>query len=269
MAYLELDDARVYYETRGAGVPLVLIAGLASDSQSWLSVIEGLAARFFVVSVDNRGAGRTIPADSPASLRTMADDCARLICSLGIGPAHILGHSMGGFIAQDLAIRHPGLVRRLVLAGTAPVNSKRNNALFATWAASKEAGLPRDVWFRSLFFWILSEEFFKNGEAVEFAVRYSVEYPYPQSVTAFRNQVQAIAVFDCLEEVKRITAPSLVLAASEDLLFSPSVCARHAREIPSAQFRQIDGAGHSMHMERPEEFLKIVLDFLESDESPK
>src|SRR5437764_14008294 len=107
MPMFSREDVDLYYECHGSGAPLFLIAGLASDSQSWQPIIGDLASRFRVIALDNRGVGRTIPQDPPTSIRAMADDCVALIDHLRLPSVHVLGHSMGGFIAQELAIRPP------------------------------------------------------------------------------------------------------------------------------------------------------------------
>src|SRR5438309_3680925 len=135
MAMLARGDVDLYYESVGDGPPLLLIAGLASDSLSWQPIVADLASHYRVITVDNRGAGRTTPQAAPTSIRAMADDCVALIEHLGLPSVHMLGHSMGGLVAQDCAIRYPDKVNALVLAAPASVNSKRNNDWFAGWAA--------------------------------------------------------------------------------------------------------------------------------------
>ena len=140
MAMLARGDVDLYYECVGDGPPLLLIAGLASDSLSWQPIVADLAAHYRVIAVDNRGAGRTTPQTAPTTIRAMADDCVALIEHLGLASAHVLGHSMGGFVAQDCAIRHPDKVNALVLAATSSVNSRRNNDLFSDWASALANG---------------------------------------------------------------------------------------------------------------------------------
>jgi pimeloyl-ACP methyl ester carboxylesterase len=169
---------------------------------------------------------------------------------------------MGGFVALDLAVRYPGHVNKLVLAATAASNSRRNNSLFSSWASSLESGMALDLWFRNVFYWLFSPRFFESETAVNEAVRYAVEYPHPQSAMAFRNQVEAIAAYDCREGLSGIAAETMVISGKEDLLFPREVCARLAQSIPGAAFSVIDGAGHSIHMEQPRAFVDCVMEFL-------
>ncbi|MCK5840372.1 MAG: alpha/beta fold hydrolase [Bacteroidales bacterium] len=257
-----LNDIDLYYETHGKGTPLLLIAGLASDSQSWQPVIAGLSRHFFVITPDSRGVGRTMPQETEISIGKIADDCIALIKHLGFSSVNVLGHSMGGFVALDLAIRYPDYVNSLILAGTSSSNSMRNNAMFMDLASCLESGMEMKLWFRNLFYWIFSPRFFENKEAVNDAVRFSIEYPYPQSPVAFRNQVMAIADYDGTDDLAKICSKTLVICGKEDLLFPPEVGEALAQAIPGADFSVIKCAPHSMYTEQPQAFTNCVLDFL-------
>ena len=165
-------------------------------------------------------------------------------------------------MALDLAIRYPDYVNKLILAGTSASNSRRNNALFSDWASCLEAGMDTKLWFRNLFYWIFSRRFFENDVAVNDAVRFAIEYPYPQSAVAFRNQVKAIAGYDGTEDLSRLCSKTLVISGKEDLLFPPEVGAGLAQAIPGVDFSVIDHANHSLYVEQPQAFTDCVLDFL-------
>ncbi len=257
-----INKVDIFYEIRGEGMPLMLVAGLASDSQSWLPIIEDLSPHCLVVAPDNRGVGRTKPQDVGITIPDVADDCVALVRHLGFSSVNLLGHSMGGFVALDLATRYPDYINKLILAGTAASNSARNDALFSDWAAWLESGMDPRVWFRNIFYWIFSARFFENEGTVNDAVQYAVDYPYPQSRVAFRNQVSAIAGYDCTDGLPRIAAETMVIAGSEDLLFPPQVCGGLAQAIPGATLCVIDNAAHSIHMEQPRAFAESVLQFL-------
>ncbi len=262
MATAFINNVHLYYEIHGSGAPLLLVAGLASDSQSWQPILEDLARHYQVITLDNRGVGRTRPADIPVSIQQITDDCVSLIKSLGLSSVRLLGHSMGGFVAQECAIRYPEYVDALILAGTTAVNSPRNNALFFDWATYLEDSMDLKLWFKNMFYWIFSRHFFQQEEIVNDALRLAIEYPYPQSKEAFRNQVKAIAEFNCLARLATITAQTMVISGKEDLLFPPEECAKLAQEIPGATFSLIEKAAHSIHMENPQAFTEDVLQFL-------
>lgn len=263
MAILTTDTVQLYYETKGNGIPLLLISGLASDAQSWQTIIPRLSRHCCLITVDNRGVSRTSTTDTEISMQKIADDCVALIRHLGLPSVHILGHSMGGFVAQDIAIRYPEVVDKLILEGTVSKNSQRNNDLFADWATSLASGMNPALWYRNIFYWIFCAHFFENEQAVRTAVRFSVEYPYPLDAVAFGNQVKAIAEFNSTELLSHIRSKTLVIAGKEDILFPPDDCAQLAQAIPGASFLLMNGAAHSIHVEKPKAFADCVLDFLQ------
>ena len=265
MPNIQVDNVSLYYEIHGTGEPLMLVAGLGSDSQSWQPVIEELSRHFLVIAPDNRGTGRTVPQDVDTSIQKITDDCMALAKHLGLSSFNLLGHSMGGFVALDLAVRYPDAVDKLILAGTSASNPKCNDALFSDWALTLESGMDKMQWFRSIFNWLFTEHFLQNGDELDAALRYAVDYPYPQSAIAFRKQIEAIAGFDCLEQLSVITAKTLIISGQEDILFPPEAAASIAQTIPGAIFSMIEHAAHSIHMEQPQVFIDRVLDFLLSN----
>ena len=268
MPQLSVDGVDLYYELHGSGSPLMLVAGLASDSQSWQPVVGELSRRFLVITPDNRGSGRTAPQSCEIAIGRMADDCAALADHLGLPSVNLLGHSMGGFVALELAARHPRRVDRLILAGTSSSNSRRNNALFADWAASLESGTDPARWFRNIFYWIFSARFFEDQTLVEDALRFAVDYPYPQSSAAFRGQIDAIARYNGNSGLKAVGSKTLVISGSEDLLFPPETGVELAQAIPNARHSVIEGAAHSIHMEQPGAFMDRIFDFLSDRKMP-
>ncbi|MEA4880803.1 MAG: alpha/beta fold hydrolase [Synergistaceae bacterium] len=255
-------NAELYYEIYGDGPPLLLIAGLGSDSASWQTVVPPLAKHFRVICLDNRGSGRSVCAEGSLSVDLLAEDCAALIGHLGHEKVHVAGHSMGGFIAQRLAVLHPDLADRLVLSATGAKSSRRNVLLFNDLARRLEEGEDSARWFRSLFYWIYTPALFERERALAGALDFALNYPWKQSPAFFRAQVEAIARFDGREGLERISAPVLVLAGEKDLLFPPEECREFAALIPGAKFKILQGAAHSMHAENPRTFAAAVVEFL-------
>jgi pimeloyl-ACP methyl ester carboxylesterase len=267
MSVARIDGIELYYETSAGETcfgspPLLLIAGLASDSQSWGPVVGDLARGRRLILPDNREVGRTQPWRGVLDVTDLADDCAALARHLGFEHIDVLGHSLGGFAAQTLALRCPGLVRRLVLVASAGAPSARNRALFRDWAATLDPGGPTATWWRGLFYWIFSRRFFADPAQVQAALDYAIRYPYPQPAAAFRAQVEAIAGFDGRAGLSHIAAPTQVLAGGQDLLFPPDACAAVAAAIPGARLEIIAAAPHAVHTECPREFCEAVVGFL-------
>ena len=261
MPFLSHDGIELYYEQHGSGPPLLLIAGLASDSQSWLPVVAALAQQFTVILPDNRGVGRSTQ-ECIISVELMAHDCAALIHHLGHGQVAVAGHSMGGMVAMALARRYPQVVERLLLVATTARNLVRNNLLFCDWADQLETGQDRTVWYRTILSWILTEQFFDNRQLLDATLIYLLSYPWPQSPAAFRQQVQAIAAFDATPWLRELAMPTRVLAAEQDILMPLEYAECLARQISGASLGIIKAAAHSLHTEQPQAFSTAVTDFL-------
>ncbi len=121
MPYAKINDHRIYYETYGKGEPLIMIMGLGADTNCWSDkLIQELSKQYRVIIFDNRGAGKSDPAKAPYTIRDLANDVIKLMQTLSVEKAHILGVSMGGMIAQEIAINYPSKVNKLILVVTSP-----------------------------------------------------------------------------------------------------------------------------------------------------
>ena len=130
MPISELENIKLYYDSKGNGEPLLLISDITQDSQSWEHIHNNLSRHFRVITFDNRCSGRSDYADSGFTISDMAQDVINLLNFLKIERAHILGHGMGGFVAQEIAIQHPDRVLKLILEDSSPFLSLRNKLLF-------------------------------------------------------------------------------------------------------------------------------------------
>jgi pimeloyl-ACP methyl ester carboxylesterase len=264
MPSLACNGVELYFETHGEGEPLLLIAGLASDSQSWGPVVANLARTHRVLLLDNRGAGRTRIKDQRIDIAGIADDGAALLDHLGHPRATIVGHSMGGFVAMELALRHPARVGRLVLAACASACSRRNSLLLGDWARDLDAAGDPASWFRALFYWIFSPAFFADERVLAEALRLALAYPYPQTAAQFRSQVEAIAAFDCGTRIAGLRVPVQVLAGANDILFPLAEVEALARALPQATLKVLSNAAHAIALESPVAFAAAVRDFAAS-----
>ena len=262
MSRVMINDIELYYEVHGQGKPLLLVPGLASDSQSWLPVINDLIQHFQVIIIDNRGVGRTTPQDIEITIPKMADDCIALIKNLGFKAVNLLGHSMGGMIVQDCAIRYPSYIEKLILCSTSTHLSERSKKLLSDWAKYLDIGMTPELWFKNIFYWIFSKKFFDNPVTVEAGLKYAIEYPYPQSISAFKNQVQSLVEYDSKDKISLLQAETLVIAGEEDLLFTFKEVRQLSERIPNSRFSLIKNAAHSIHMDNPTDFIDCVVKFL-------
>lgn len=262
MTVLKLPKKHIYYHQQGKGVPIILIAGLGSDSVSWLPVILGLAKYFKVITIDNRGVGRSSNDNSNISIEDMTDDCAELINYLGLSPVNVLGHSMGGMIAMDLSVRYPELVDKLILEATAPTMNNRNVEMLQDWVLFLKDGMDKKLWLRNMYYWIFSPSFFNDKVMLDQYLDMAVRYRYAQADNSFENQVIALLEFDCQNVLSEIKARTLVIYGEVDLLFPARETKKMFDNISNMSSITIKNAAHSIHMDEPEVFIKNVVDFI-------
>jgi 3-oxoadipate enol-lactonase len=253
----------LYYEETGSGPPLLLIAGLSGTSQGWEVLQPAMSERFRVIAFDNRGAGRSSAPTGPYTTRQMADDAAALLDHLGIERAHVIGHSMGGMIAQELALAHPERVDRLVLLGTAArLHPLISGPWLNTWVQAVEPGTdPRDV-VLFLMPWFFTPAFMAHHDQVEAALAEWLSDPYPAPAHGVAAQAAASRAHDTLDRLPRIAAPTLVLVGAEDIV-TPVTCSRElAAGIPGACLQVLERCGHIPDAEYPEAVSDALLAFL-------
>ncbi len=262
MPVLTLPDVALHYEIGGSGPPLMLIAGMASDSASWGPLVNRLEQAFTVIRPDNRSTGRTLPADAPVSVPIWAQDAAALLDHLGIERAQVMGHSLGGIIATQMAMAAPDRVARLVLLASAPLRLPRNDALFALLQALRAPGLPADLWLRAFLPWLFHPRFFEDPAAQETAVAQSLAYPHAQSSAAMAHQAGALAGFDPASLRSGPPVPVLALLSQDDLLIPADTAKAALLAFADLRVVTLSDAGHSLHWDAPELVLDHVLPFL-------
>jgi pimeloyl-ACP methyl ester carboxylesterase len=221
MATANVNGCEIYYEIHGEGDPLVLIMGLRRNVEWWYRQIPALSRHFQVIAFDNRGAGRS---DKPAmeySMRLFADDTAGLMDALGIPNAHILGVSMGGYIAQELALNHPAKVKSLVLGCTGCggdraviMTPERMEKFTANKGLSPEQILRKDM---DIYF---SDDYvLRHPEKIEEFVEISSRYYQPAD--AFFRQFDACLRHDTGDRLSQVAVPTLIMTGDDDPLVPP------------------------------------------------
>jgi 3-oxoadipate enol-lactonase len=224
-----IDDINLYYEIHGEGEPVVLITGLASDLSELQGIIRALSAKYQVLAFDNRGAGRTDKPDIPYSIELMARDTAGLMRAVGITRAHVIGISMGGRIALELALRHPQMVNKLVLVSTSArmVPTRWRHILFDT--------LPRIPIFKG---------------------------QYPQPYYAFVRQREATSAYNCTDRLPDLRSPTLIMHGMKDRVTPISFAQEMHALIPGAEMLTF-GGGHLFPFFRQQEFIDALVTFLD------
>lgn len=253
------DGTRLFFETLGEGSPLLLISGQAFDHHMWDAVREDFAAHHRVIVYDHRGIGRSDkPEQANGSTRGFAQDAIAILDALGLPDAHVYGFSMGGRIAQWLGIDHPTRVRSLVLGATTPGNAhgvRRPASTDAVLASGDAAGLMDlmvpPAWRQAHPEWLaMMAERARN----------------PMPAHAQRMHYFASEGHDAWAGLPAITAPTLILHGSADLINPSANAALLAQRIAGAQVHMIEGARHGYFWERREEASGAVLDFLKTQD---
>ena len=266
MAYAIVNGIRIHYEVAGAGDPVLLVNGLGSPAVSWSLQVKALAPHFRVVTLDNRGVGESdLPPDPAYTTAQLAGDAAELLRQMKIDRAHIVGASMGGTIAQELALRHPRLVRSLVLACTWVDADARFIATVSAWASLGHR-VPVEERFRHVLYpWLYSPTFFEKKDNVEQAFRRALAYPHPTKPEAIERQARGVLEWNGtrVKRLGEIKVPTLVLVGKDDILTPPSFAKAVAKGIKKSRLSVLPG-GHGFFLEEPEVFNRAMLRFLKS-----
>jgi len=263
MPTVRANGINIYYELHGAGEPLLLIMGLGANATAWWMQIPEFSRHYQVIAFDNRGAGRSEKPNEPYTIMQMADDADALLEELGIQSAHVFGMSLGGMIAQELALRHPERVRSLVLGGTTcggpravppPPSTIQHFISVATMPIEQavENGM------RLLY----SDAFLEANR--DWLVRRALEYAHLMPPPyALQRQVMAALSFITYDRLHEVHVPALVITGSEDRIVPAPNSRILAERIPDARLLEFEGAGHGFLVERAQETNRAVLDFLE------
>lgn len=272
MATTRVGDIQMYYEVHGSGEPLLLIMGLGGNAADWEMQIPYFSREYQVIAFDNRGAGRSDKPKEWYTIPQMADDAAGLLEVLGITWAHVYGMSMGGMIAQEMALRHPTRVRTLVLGGTmagGPNAVMAGPQLIQQWVST--AALPLEEAIATGLTFLYSDEFIARNK--ERLVNRALELAHLMPpMDALQRQFAAIAQFNAYDRLQEIRVPTLIIAGTHDKIVPVENSRILAERIPGAELVELPGAGQGFLGERAEEANAAVGDFLKrhgSAGSPK
>ncbi|MRR17518.1 MAG: alpha/beta fold hydrolase [Deltaproteobacteria bacterium] len=264
MPTIKVRDINIYYETYGTGEPLVLIMGLRRNLTWWYRQIPELSRHYRVVVFDNRGAGRSDKPVMEYSISLFADDTAGLMDALGIPKAHILGISMGGYIAQELALRHPDKVRSLLLGCTSCGGSRavlmseeRTKKFTANEGLTPAEILRKDM---DIYF---SDGFIANhpDEVKEFI---EISLQYYQPADAFLRQFAACLKHNTADRAGGIRVPVLIATGDDDPLVPQANSLVLTELLPEAKLVVFPGRRHCFFIEEAETFNRQALEFFQT-----
>lgn len=248
---------------RGRGKTIVMINGLGASSNDWGPLVDLLAERAHVITFDNRGAGRSIAPLAPFTLEQMADDTIAVFEAYGLKSAFVLGHSMGGMIAQLVALRRPELVERLVLMAThVGARSAVPSTPEARAAMFPQERLPRNELVRRQYSVYVAPSFLGQQRDVfehMLEVRLANLIPFE----AWQLQLQAVLANDRADRVHAIRAPTLIVHGRQDPLIPFANGEKSQALIPGARLVALDDCGHMPNWERPDAVVEAVSEFLD------
>jgi 3-oxoadipate enol-lactonase len=261
MPRLQTRDIVINHEEQGRGDALLLIGDLGADLRAWGLTVPALARHFRVITFDNRGAGLTSAPDSPYTIDQMADDAVGVLEGLDIAKAHVAGFGMGGLIAQEMALRAPTRVDRLVLLATTPAVDGYSRAFYSALATVRRTNISREGFVRLMAPLLYSKEFLADTARVDRAVQSAAASAIAQQDHAYIRQVQAILRFDASPRLKDTKAQTLVLHGDEDILVPPHNAEALQSGIPGAKLTMLPG-GHAGVLEHADAYNAAILDFL-------
>ncbi|MFK7856082.1 MAG: alpha/beta fold hydrolase [Granulosicoccus sp.] len=246
--------------------PLLLLAGMASDSASWQPIVAGLRESHEMIIPDNRCSGRTRPIPVETSRSLMVDDTLALLDALDIERVNILGHSMGGMLGWAIAAQAPERVGRLIAASALPSVIPARISLFNSLSALRDNNTEAH-WFELLYQFLFSPEFFSNSNVVKATVAASQAYTYKQSKEAFAEQVNGLRSFLPELDLSRVVCPVTMITGNNDVLMTPDMLNRFEAEHLQVRVHLIANAAHALHWEQPDAFLSVVLEALANGEN--
>jgi len=264
MPIVESNNLRLNYVVSGDGEPVVLLTGIGTDHTAWdLAQTPALVdAGYRCIGIDHRDSGQSDASQVQYSIKDMAQDVAAVIKAETNGPAHIVGFSMGGMIAQELALAKPNLVQTLTLCCTDAGQSPMVQAILSSWALVRPNCDLRTFW-QILLPWCFGEPFLSQAGAQD-AVLDGVEAnPHPQTADAFDRQCQAIIAHDSRDRLAGITAPTHVIAGELDLVHPVSSSEVLAKAIANTRLSVIPNVGHAAMWEDSARFNNALLVFLD------
>jgi 3-oxoadipate enol-lactonase len=251
MAFAQSGAVRLHWESTGEGAPVLLVMGLGMTATGWWRTVPVLAESFRAIAFDNRGVGRSDRPEGPYSVPQMADDAVAVLDAAGEERAQVYGISLGGMIAQEVALRHPDRVAGLVLGATTPGGERAEHASEATVAFFRRRGeMPAEeaVWASVPYNYGPETRRSRAGligEDVERRLRYPVE-PEP-----YEAQLEAALSHDALDRLGAVAAPTLAVHGEEDRMVPVGNGRILAEAIPGAELAVWPGAGHLYPTDEP------------------
>ncbi len=264
MPFCRSHDLDIYYEVHGNGPPLLLVSGLGGGTWSWYAQVPFFQDFYRTITFDNRGVGRSGAPAGPYRMEQLARDALGLLDHLDLGAALVMGVSMGGMIAQEMAFLAPGRLKALVLGCThcgRPQRVPPAPEVIEVIAANQGLS-PAEIVDKDLPY-LFSAGFLEEHPEEVAAYRRSQLSAPPQPLEAFRAQLEAIYAFQACEGLDRLAAPVLVVTGTADVVVLPENSGLLAGLLPRAELVELPGAGHLITVECRDRLNRLVHEFFQ------
>jgi len=253
----KVKDIDMYYEMTGEGDPILFIHGLGSSTRDWEEQVPVFSQKYKIITIDLRGHGQTDKPKGPYSMKMFAEDIAELLKKLGINSTHILGISLGGGVAFQMAVDYPELVKSLIIVNSGieiPMDSFKMKL-----EAFKRTFIVKLVGMKKMGKVLAPRSFIKPEQ--EDLRKKLIERWAENDKKAYLIALRALMGWSVRDQLKKIKFPTLVIGSDED--YAPSsVKEEYTALIPNARFIEIKDARHAVSIEKPKEFNEIVMSFL-------
>lgn len=262
MPRVKVNDVELNYEVQGHGQPIIFVPGLAANHVVWGNIAPYYARHYSVITLDNRGVGKSDCPDQPYTVDLMANDIIEFCKALQLSACHFVGHDMGCAILMTLANKSPSLCRSLVLSNPFLAIDVR----YAEFAKARgklfSLGAAIETLAQLTLGWFFSSNFLRNISSIDELLAAGARMPDPITEPGYRNQLHAFLAFNGTSWVHNIKVPTLVIGSDQDMIVPEPHMHQVAKMIPGARYHCIYGPGHWPHIENPEEFNNLAYNFI-------
>ncbi|MCF6775073.1 alpha/beta hydrolase [Thiotrichales bacterium 19X7-9] len=261
MPFIQANNIKFYYEQQGSGKDLVLITGLSSDHNAWQAVTPWLSKHYKVTVFDNRGAGQSDVPEGNYSIDMMAEDTKAIMDELNIDSAYVVGHSMGGMIAEQLAIKYPQKVNALGIVCSAAKRNARSNQWLELSGKMIEAEIDAPIIADYTFSYLFGSDFIANASNAQNWLDLILSNPYPQTLAGYKSQLYATQTYNALDTLAEIKTKTLIIAGRDDIL-TPLSASEAIHQVINQSELTILPCGHMPNIECPEKLADEIINWL-------
>jgi pimeloyl-ACP methyl ester carboxylesterase len=264
MPLCQVAGGELFYAEKGQGEPLLFLSGLSGDHLYWAGQLRAFGKCYHCLALDNRDVGQSAYAAAPYTVADLAADVAGLLDRLHLPPAHVVGLSMGGMIAQELALLAPERVKSLALVSSLARSDAWFRGTLEAFALIRKQVADTAAFFDAILPWWVGYRFFEQGERAAWLRWLLRQCPHPQRPDGFLRQLDAAARHDALGRLAAIGCPVLVLVGEDDCVAPPRYSTQLQAALPQARLVTMPGVGHAPPIEDAAQFNGQLADFLES-----